>query len=41
MEVLDEQKVVKKTNAGLENLESLKKKEYNIVLKMEMIIKIF
>ena len=27
MEVLDEQKVVKNTNAGLENLESLKKKE--------------
>ena len=27
MEVLDEQKVIKKTNVGLENLESLKKKE--------------
>ena len=27
MEVLDEQKVAKNTNAGLENLESLEKKE--------------
>ncbi len=27
MEVLDEQKVIKKTNSGLENLESLKKKD--------------
>ena len=41
MEVLDEQKVVEKTNAGLENLESLEKERTISVSKDSFNNKIF